>query len=472
MRDAPANEPGFEIAHVVANGPPPVSFAQEHVLRIERDLPGLPEFNLRFGFWLHGPLDIAALEQSLGEVMRRHDSLRAQFIWQDERIVTVVRPSADLHPPLAVDDLSAEMPDGGAHAKALLFRKAELLAQHDALTLFDTSRAPLFRVRLLRVGADYHLLLLVIHHAIVDGWSIGVFIEELAEYYSAISTGRQTRLPEPTLQFSDFARWQRQWSTTASANQQFAYWRGRLRGASPVFPMNGSRRRAMLGSSRAHETIDLPKYLAARLVELSRTHGATLFMTLLTGFKALMLARCERNDICIAVTAANRTDLANERVIGPFANTLLIRTRLDANVSFGQALGLVHESVVEAYARQELPFDILASRLAQEEGLDLASLHQVVFDLQEGFERPLKLPNVTVRPIGNLHREQPLLPIDISWLKVTLRETPSGITGSCSYKHDMLKPNTVKDWLADYKTVLANATANPQTPLGRLADTR
>jgi amino acid adenylation domain-containing protein len=471
-RDVLANEPEFEIAHVVANGPPPVSFAQEHVLRIERDLPGLPEFNLRFGFWLHGPLDIAALEQSLGEVMRRHDSLRAQFIWQDERLVTVVRPSADLRPPLSVDDLSAGMPEGGAHSKALLFRKAELLAQHEALTLFDTTRAPLFRVRLLRIGTDYHLLLLVVHHAIVDGWSIGVFIEELAEYYSAISTGRQTRLPEPTLQFSDFAHWQRQWSTTASANQQFAYWRERLRGASPVFPMNGGRRGAMQGSSRAHEPIDLPKYLAGRLVALSRSHGATLFMTLLTGFKALMLARCERNDICIAVTAANRTDLANERVIGPFVNTLLIRTRLDADASFKQALDLVRESVVEAYARQQLPFDILASRLAQEEGLDLASLHQVVFDLQEGFQRPLKLPNVTVRPIGNLHREQPLLPIDISWLKVTLRETPSGITGSCSYKHEMLNPNTVKAWLADYKTVLANATANPQTPLGRLADTR
>jgi len=327
----------------------------------------------------------------------------------------------------------------------------------------------LFRARLLRLGADDHVLLLILHHIIVDGWSMGVFMEEVSELYAAFMAGRQAQLPEPALQFSDFARWQRRWSTSGAATLQLAYWKGHLREVSPVFPTNGDLAGALLGSRIAHEPVHVSNDLVARLSALSRSRGATLFMTLLAGFKTLLLARSGCNDVCVATAMANRSHLRTERVIGPLENTTVVRTRIDADLSFQEALSRVRDAVLEAYARQELPFDILAARLADEDGLDPASLIQVFFVLQNAIRRPLKLPDVAVRPFA--YREgQPVMPIDRTWLTVTLQETPSGVTGACSYKNDLFEPNTLQHWIADYNTILAKAAANPETPLGRLAD--
>jgi non-ribosomal peptide synthetase component F len=165
---------------------------------------------------------------------------------------------------------------------------------------------------------------------------------------------------------------------------------------------------------------------------------------------------------------ANRSQLNMERVIGPLVNTTLIRTRIDTDMSFQEALGCVRGSVLDAYAAQELPFDILAARLAEEDGLDPVSLIQVSFILQNAV-RPLKLPEVTVRSFA-YPGGQRVQPIDRSWLSVMLEETPSGVTGSCSYKNDLFEPNALQHWIADYTTILAKAAANPETSLGRLAD--
>ena len=468
-RETQSNEPAVEIARVEGDGPQPVSILQEHVLRTERELPGLPRFNLPFAYRLQGSLNVPALERSLAEVVRRHDSLRTGFAWVDELPVALIAPAADVDSSLVAEDLAAGTPTGNDRAKALLLKKAELEAEQEAWTPFDMRHAPLFRARLLRLGADDHVLLLILHHIIVDGWSMGVFMEEVSELYAAFMAGRQAQLPEPALQFSDFARWQRRWSTSGAATLQLAYWKGHLREVSPVFPTNGDLAGALLGSRIAHEPVHVSNDLVARLSALSRSRGATLFMTLLAGFKTLLLARSGCNDVCVATAMANRSHLRTERVIGPLENTTVVRTRIDADLSFQEALSRVRDAVLEAYARQELPFDILAARLADEEGLDPASLIQVFFVLQNAIRRPLKLPDVAVRPFA--YREgQPVMPIDRTWLTVTLQETPSGVTGACSYKNDLFEPNTLQHWIADYNTILAKAAANPETPLGRLAD--
>jgi non-ribosomal peptide synthetase component F len=212
----------------------------------------------------------------------------------------------------------------------------------------------------------------------------------------------------------------------------------------------------------------MSKDLVARLRSLSHRRGVTLFMTLLAGFKILLMARSGRSDVCVATAMANRSQLSTERVIGPLVNTTLIRTRIAADLSFEDALSCVRDSVLEAYARQELPFDILAARLAEEDGLDPSSLIQASFILQNAF-RPLKLPHVTVRSFA-YPGGQRVLPIDRSWLSVVLKETPSGVTGSCSYKNDLFEPDALQHWIADYTTILAKAAANPETSLGRLSD--
>ncbi len=211
--------------------PHPVAIVQERMLRIEREVPGLPQFNLPFAYRLRGTLDVTALKRSLAEVVRRHDSLRTGFAWRDDAPIAFITPPAKIKLSLVTEDLAGAVPIRNSRAsrakpfrakpsraKALLRRKARLAAEHEFLKPFDMSRAPLFRARLLRLGADDHVLLLVIHDIVIDGWSMGVLMQEVAQLYAACTTGKQAQLPQPALRFSDFVRWQRQWAGSAAAS--------------------------------------------------------------------------------------------------------------------------------------------------------------------------------------------------------------------------------------------------------------
>jgi acyl-CoA synthetase (AMP-forming)/AMP-acid ligase II/acyl carrier protein len=461
-------EPPADIARLGGDSPQPVSIVQERMMRIEREVPGLPQFNLPFAYRLQGPLNVTALKRSIAEVTRRHELLRTGFAWLDGRPVARLSAAADIKSSLTVKDLAVRAP-ATSRAKALMLRRAELEVEQESLKPIDMSHPPLFRARLFRLGADDHVLLLLVHDIIVDGWSMGVFMKEVSELYVAFAAGRQAQLPEPALQFSDFARWQRRWSTGHAATQQLVYWKRRLRKAAPVFATTNSDVGEELVARMGQERFHISNDLVTRLSALSHSRGTTLFMTLLAGFKTLLL-RSGRNDICVATMMANRSQLRTERVIGPFANTTLIRTRLDTDLTFQEALNRVRDAVLEAHARQELPFDIIAARLAEEEGLDPASLVQVYFVLQVAIRRSIKLPDMAVRPFGHREGQSVAMPIDRTWLSMTLKEIPSGIAGACRYKNDLFAPNTVKHWIADYKAILANAAANSRTSLGRLAD--
>jgi len=196
-------------------------------------------------------------------------------------------------------------------------------------------------------------------------------------------------------------------------------------------------------------------------------------MTLLTGLKALLLARTGSNDICVATAMANRTQPDTDRVVGPFENTSIIRTRMHPDISFREAFGRVRQAILEAHARQELPFNILAARLAEEDGIDPASLIQVYFTLQNPLREPLKLSDVAIRPLADAYREgQPVLPINQTWLTLMLKERPSGITGACSYKSELFATPDIRQWMEDFAAILAGAAARPDAPLGRLLDHR
>lgn len=454
--------------YVERDGSRVVSIAQERVLGIERDLPGLPLFNVPHSYRLRGLLDIPALKQSLAEVVRRHDALRTGFARVKGKPVAVVAPATDIDQQLVVKDLAAGIASGNKRAKGLLLKKAELLAQEDAWQPFDVSQAPLFRARLLRLGQDDHVFLLILHHVIIDGWSIGIVFEEISAIYSALTSGRQARLPEQTSQFSEFGNWQRRWCTSDLASRQIAYWRDHLRGATPIFSRDGSAAGARPSFVTAREPVHLPTDLVARLGALSRTQDATLFMTLLTGFKAMLLARNGRCDMCIATIMANRAELWTERVVGLFENTTLIRTRLDPDLSFREALARVREAVLAAHERQDLPFEVLASRLAQDGGVHPASLAQAFFVLQNAVSRPLALRDLDVRPFGNAFNGQPVFTIDQTWLTLMLQQGPSGIAGSCAYKDDLFDTDTRRQWMADYRAILARVAADPEWRIGQL----
>jgi acyl-CoA synthetase (AMP-forming)/AMP-acid ligase II/acyl carrier protein len=463
------SDPTTETACVKGDGLQPVSIVQERMLRIERKLPGLPQFNLPFAYRLQGPLNVPALKRSLGGIVRRHASLRTAFTWRDEVPIAVVMLDVDVEPILIVKNLAARSGARSARAKELLLTRAKLEAQQAALEPIDMTHAPLLRAYLYRLDAEDHVLLLVVHDIIIDGWSMVIFMEELSALYSASISGRKAELPEPELQFSEFARWQRQWCTSAAANRQYAYWKGCLDKASSLFITPKVNIGGELISRVIEEPFQLSDDLVLGLRDLSHSRGVTLFMSLLAGFKTLLLLRTGRTDICVATLMANRAQLRRERVIGPFANTTIIRTQIDADLTFGDALNRVREAVLAAYARQELPFDVVAARLAEETGLSPASLVQIYFVLQVAFRRLPKLSDLMVRPFG-YQKGRTVMPIDRAWLSMALHESSSGIIGICGHKSDLLGPNTGQDWIADYMAILAKTVANPDKELGRLAD--
>jgi amino acid adenylation domain-containing protein len=454
-----------DIPHLAESGPPPLSLEQIQMIEMERELPDLPLFNLPFAFRLQGPLDVDALTQTFEELVRRHESLRTAFGWSgDEPVSRIVAP-ADVAPVLSVGRIGSGRA-ADKRLKALQLRKIKLLAEQEARIPIDTTRAPLMRARLLRLQADVHVLLLTIHHAIADGWSIGVLFEEISKQYAALIGRPAGPLNDPPPAFSDVARWQRWWCGTDAARRQIAEWTETLRGAAPVF--DGAD--VPPGPPSAHHPVRFDGAFVARLTAFATGQNGTLFMCLLTGLKALLLARTGRTDLCVATAMANRTQPDTDRIVGPFENTVIVRTRIEPELSFAQAFARVRQSVLDAHARQEVPSDMLAARL-HDEGIDPASLAQVYFTLQNPLRQPIDLPDVTVRSIANVAREgQPVLPIDQTWLSLMLKERPTGITGSCNYKRDLLSGRTVGAWMDDMLAILDDAIARPNVPLARLID--
>ncbi|HET7884979.1 MAG TPA: AMP-binding protein [Bradyrhizobium sp.] len=450
-------------------GVKPLSVVQERMLRIERKLPGLPQFNLPFAYRLRGPLDVGALKRSLTRVMRRHASLRTAFGWRKGRPVALVMKENDVKARLTVKDLSLGAPLKNAGIKKLLLLKAKLEVEQKYFKRIATDQAPLFRAFLFRLAAKEHVLLLVFHDIIIDGWSVTIFMEELSEFYSAEIDGAEAPLREAKFQFYDFADWQRRWSSTSAAKRQLVEWKENLKGFSPLFGDPSIGVGDELISRVVARPFQLSSDLAAQLKDLGHDRGVTLFTTLLTAFKSLLSLHSGRTDICVATLMANRAELGRERVIGPFATTTLIRTKIDPNLTFGEALGRVRQAVSQAYDRQELPFDTIADSLAQQAGVSPSLLVQIYFVLQVGFRRPLRLSKIKVQRFG--HQEgRTVMPIDRAWLSMTLRETSPGITGLCEYKDELLKTDARLDWVKEYRRFLAKAVANPFAQLGRLAD--
>lgn len=456
-------KPAASVPRLGEQGLPAISIAQDQMLRIERNLAGLPLFNLPFAFRLQGSLDPAALVQAIDDIAARHESLRTIFGWNGEEPTSSIVPPGELRPVLTVETIGDGQPHNNKRRKALELRKIDLLIEQETYAPIDTTQAPLMRARLLRLHADDHVLLLTLHHAVVDGWSIGVLFEELSRRYAALAGYPSVPLPSPPPAFSDVARWQRWWCGTDAARRQAADWTENLRGAVPLFDGESSP-----GPSTGHHPVSLDRELMGRLAAFASQHNGTLFMCLLTGLKVLLLARTGRTDIAVATAMANRAQPDTDRILGPFENTVIVRTTITPDLPFAAALARVRQSVLEAHARQELPFNILADHL-EREGIDPAGLLQVYFTLQNPLRQPLDLPDLTTASIGNIAREgQPVLPIDQTWLSLMLKERPSGITGSCNYKGELLDGHVVGEWMEDLVALLVAAIAQPNAPLGRL----
>jgi amino acid adenylation domain-containing protein len=431
-----------------SSGPVPLSFAQQRLWFLDQLVPGSPAYNIPGALRITGALDVAALERSLNAILQRHDALRTTFATLDEQPVQLVAPTLSL--PLPRIDLRTVPADEREAA-------AQQLADHEARAPFDLERGPLLRAQLLRLSDAEHVLLLTMHHIVSDGWSLGIFNQELAALYQSFSAGAPAALPELPIQYTDYAHWQRQWLQGEALESQLAYWKERLSGAPPTLelPTDHPRPAIQTFSGAFLSGLLCPPALTDALKALSQREGVTLFMTMLATFQTLLYRYTEQDDILLGSPIAGRTRVETEPLIGFFANTLLLRGDLRGNPSFRELLACVRESTLGAYANQDLPFEKLVEELQPERDMSRNPLFQVMLVLQNTPVTEIALPGLR---FGLMDGKTMTAKFDL-WL--SLSEGPHELFSNTQYNTDLFETTTVQRLLGHYRTLLASVVADP-----------
>ncbi|HVG43654.1 MAG TPA: amino acid adenylation domain-containing protein, partial [Longimicrobium sp.] len=362
------------IAPAAREGDLPVTFAQERLWFVDALDPGSPVYAIPFSYHIAGRLDHDALRRALTELVRRHEPLRTALPAVDGvPVQRIAPPPADFDLPVA--DLR-HLPEGERRAEA--GRLAAEASQHR----FDLARGPLFRASLVHVADAEHHLLLNLHHAVGDGWSVGVLLEELSALYGAFSRGEPSPLPEPALQYADYAAWQREQLAGEALERQLSYWRRALDGAPALLELPADRPRPPVESHRgAVEWLVVPPGLTAEVNALARREGATLFMVLLSALDVVLGRLAGQEDVVVGTPIAGRTRVETDRMVGLFLNSLALRTDLSGDPSFRELLGRVRETTLAAYAHQDLPFERVLEEVRPERSLAHAPVFQVMLNL-------------------------------------------------------------------------------------------
>ncbi|HLL82432.1 MAG TPA: condensation domain-containing protein, partial [Longimicrobium sp.] len=365
----------------------PLSLAQERLWFLHRLDPGSAAYNIPLALRLKGTLDREALARALGEIARRHHALRTRFEEHDGEAVQVVSEWAPL--PLPVHECAGCGPEE---------LRRWMAAQAGAP--FDLRRDLPFRAALLRVADDDHVFAATLHHIVGDAWSAGVLLRELAALYGAFARGLPAPLPEPPLQYADFAVWQRERLDGEAAAPLLEYWRDHLAGAPPLMRLPADRPRPEVqGREGGIVTRSLGGELPARLQAVARECGATLFAVLLAGFKALLARHGAGDDVVVGTPVAGRDDAELEGLIGFFINTLALRTGLGGDPPFRELVRRVQATSLGAFAHQELPFERLVEALQVERTLSFAPVFQVAFSLQNTPRGGFRLPGLEVHSV-------------------------------------------------------------------------
>ena len=442
------------ITPVPRDGELPLSFAQQRLWFLDQLTPGQALYNIPGAFRLTGDLDQQALEKSLREIVRRHESLRTTFGAKAGKPYQIIHN--DIKLPLEHFDISA-LP---AEEREAAIRQ---LAEKAARTAFDLAAGPLFLVHLVKVASAEHVLIFNMHHIISDGWSMGVLIKEFAQLYRAFLAGEPSPLPELTLGYADYAVWQRAQLQGERLARQLDFWQKALGQDPPVLHLPTDRPRPPVQTFKGDSvTAVLPLNLQQSVQEFCRRQGVTPFMFLLAVFQTLIYRYAGRPRFAVGSPIANRTAVETEALIGFFVNTLVLPADVSGNPEFLALLKRVRETTLDAYAHQDVPFEQLVEALQPERDMSHSPLFQVAFMLQNTPLNALQLPGLTLAPVA---AESKTAKYDLT---VTAAETADGLMCSFEFNSDLFERATVERMIGHFRRLIEASLSAPRTRVAEL----
>ncbi|MEG4028416.1 MULTISPECIES: amino acid adenylation domain-containing protein [unclassified Microcoleus] len=432
----------------------PLSFAQERLWFFDQLEPGNPFYNLCGAVRMTGQLNAEALRQSIEKIIDRHEVLRTAFAAVEGQPIQVVAAAGDWTLPLI--DLSDRSPDEREKA-------AQKLSAEAAQLPFDLTQPNLLCAKLLRLSEIEHTLLLSAHHIIFDGWSLGVFLRELAAFYEGFTNKNLAPLPPLPIQYADFASWQRQQMQGEILETQLTYWKQQLSGSAAVLNLPTDFSRPPVQSYKGgRELFELPEQLTEAIRQLSRREKTTFFMTLLAAFKTLLYRYTGQEDILVGSPIASRNSSETESLIGFFVNTLVLRSDLTGNPTFRELLNRVREVALGAYAHQDVAFEKLVEELQPNRDLSHSPLFQVMFAFQNASELALELPDLSLN-CQQIHSGTANFDLTLE-----LEATATGIRGWFEYSLDLFEAATIARMARHFQNLLEGIVVNPSARLSDL----
>ena len=431
---------------------PPLSFAQKRLWFLDQLRPGNSTFNLPWLVRLQGDLNLPALQAALDALLNRHESLRTRFAASGGDPLQLVMPTQSL--PVTLHHCS------GADDARLETELRELIAHP-----FDLQQGPLIRADLFQVAVDDHVLLLLMHHIVSDGWSMGVIYRELSVLYAHYceKTSMLPVLPELAVQYADYAIWQREWLAGSEFPQQLSYWRKQLSGMPPLLSLAADYPRPATQSyAGAWLNLELPKILSEELSVLAAKQGCSTFMLLLAAFKVLLARYAGSEDIVVGTPVAGRPRTELEAQVGFFLNTLVLRSDLSGNPCFSDFLQSLRQTALEAFEFQEVPFEKLVEELQPERNSAYPPLVQVMFNLHNEPHSRVSLPGLSANAFS---LASGTAKFD---LNVSVHERDSGMLIGMEYSTDLFTATTINGLLAAYAELLTAVVADPLQRLTQL----
>ncbi|MGZ9260897.1 MAG: amino acid adenylation domain-containing protein [Candidatus Binatia bacterium] len=442
------------IVPITRNHDAPLSFAQQRLWFLDRLEPDSAAYNVPAAFRLVGELDGHALEQSLNEIVRRHEVLRTVVATVNGDPVQKLLPPSPL--ALTCTDIS-DRPETDRE------QALPRLLSEEAAKPFDLSRGPLLRTKLLRLAPQDHVLFLNMHHVVSDGWSMGVLFREISDLYDAYCSGKTSPLPELPVQYADYTVWQREWLQGENLENQLSYWRKQLEGLMTLqLPTDCAHPavRTYRGSSQA---LNFSARLSQAIKSLSQREGGTLFMTLLAAFQILLSRYSGQSDIVVGSPIAGRNRQETETLIGFFVNTLVLRADLSNHPTFRELLRQVRETTLEAHSHQDLPFEKLVEDLQPQRNLNQNPLFQVTFQLDDNSSQLLTLPAIDVE---EMELDSGISRFDLS---LSMIDNGKSFKGTLQYNTDIFNADTIDRMLGHYQRLLEGIVDNPEQRIDELA---